>query len=111
MAAGSIGASSASADSACTDIKAGVASAARLRRARLRTSDGVLLNRPLTNAPSYGLVVEPQQVILGEREATDWRLRFYPAMGSMPFVAMQPVGQFVGSADALLFVKRQFVWR
>ena len=67
------GASSASADLACSDIK-------RLRRypdaaaprhdLYLRLSDA----EPSaigSNAPSYRLVAEPQQVILGEREATD----------------------------------------
>src|SRR6202163_2532506 len=46
----------------------------------------------------HALAVEPQQVVLGQTEAADWRLRFYPAMRPMPIVSMKPVGQFLGAA-------------
>src|SRR6202521_1591391 len=36
------------------------------------------------------LVVEPQQVVLGQTEAADWRLRFYPPVRPMPVVSMKP---------------------
>ena len=44
------------------------------------------------------LGVEPQQVVLGQTEAADWRLRFYPPVRPMPVVSMKPVGQFLGAA-------------
>jgi hypothetical protein len=44
------------------------------------------------------LDVEPQQVVLSQTEAADWRLRFYPAMRPMPVVSMKPVGEFLGAA-------------
>jgi hypothetical protein len=44
------------------------------------------------------LAVEPQQVVLGQTEAADWRLRFYPPVRPMPVVSMKPVGQFLGAA-------------
>ena len=44
------------------------------------------------------LDVEPQQVVLGESEAADWRLCFYRAVRSMPVVSMQPDRQFGGAS-------------
>src|SRR5215204_3738884 len=44
------------------------------------------------------LAVEPQQVVLGEGEAADRRLGFYPAVWSMPVVSVQPEGQFLGAS-------------
>jgi hypothetical protein len=42
--------------------------------------------------------VEPQQVVLGEGEAADGRLGFYPAVRSRPVVSVQPEGQFFGAS-------------
>jgi hypothetical protein len=39
------------------------------------------------------LVVEPQQVVLGEAEAADWDFIIDAGMRAMPIVGMQPVGQ------------------
>jgi len=47
---------------------------------------------------AHALDVEPQQVVLGQTEAADWRLRFYPPMRPMPIVSMKPVGEFLGAA-------------
>jgi len=44
-----------------------------------------------------GLVVEPQQVIPGQTESADRCLRFYPAVGAMPIVTVQPSWQFGGA--------------
>jgi hypothetical protein len=38
----------------------------------------------------HALAVEPQQVVLGEAEAADGCLAFYPAVWSMPVLSMQP---------------------
>ena len=43
------------------------------------------------------LDVEPQQVVLGQAEAADRRLRFYPAVRAMPVVSMQPEREFFGA--------------
>ena len=43
------------------------------------------------------LYVEPQEVVLGETEFADRRLRFYPAMRTMPIVSMEPMGEFLGA--------------
>jgi len=50
---------------------------------------------------AYGFVtnlaVEPQEVVPGQAETTDRCLCLQATMGSMPVVAMEPVGQFGGS--------------
>ena len=46
--------------------------------------------------------MEPQQVVLGEAEATDWRVGFQATMWPMPIVAMEPIGQFSGSLIRVL---------
>jgi transcription elongation factor-like protein len=43
------------------------------------------------------LVVEPQQVVSGQAESADWRLRSYTAMRSVPVVAVKPSREFGGS--------------
>lgn len=43
------------------------------------------------------LTVEPQQVVPGQAESADWCLRFYPAVRSIPIVAVQPSWQLVGA--------------
>lgn len=40
------------------------------------------------------LAVEPQEVVLGQVEAADWRLVADTAMGPMPVVARKPSRQF-----------------
>src|SRR5438067_5941392 len=41
--------------------------------------------------------VEPQEVVLGETESADRRLRFYTTVRPMPFVLVQPDRKFVGA--------------
>jgi hypothetical protein len=48
-------------------------------------------------ADRAGLVVEPQQVVVGESESADGRLRFYAAMRAMPVAAVEPRRQLCGA--------------
>lgn len=50
-----------------------------------------------TNQGFKSLVVDSQQVVLGETESTDGCLIFNPAMGSMEVVSMRPVIEACGS--------------
>src|SRR5436190_14580852 len=43
------------------------------------------------------LAVEPQEVVLGETESADRRLRFYTTVRPMPVVLVQPDRKFVGA--------------
>src|SRR5438105_15692847 len=43
------------------------------------------------------LDVEPQEVVLGETESADRRLRFYTTVRPMPVVLVQPDRKFVGA--------------
>src|SRR4029077_15995626 len=44
-----------------------------------------------------GLDVEPQEVVLGQIEPADRRLRFYTTVGSVPVVLVQPDRQLLGA--------------
>lgn len=44
----------------------------------------------------YALAVEPQEVVLGQTESADRRLRFYTTVGPVPVVLVQPDRQFLG---------------
>lgn len=44
-----------------------------------------------------GLGVEPQEVVLGQTEPADRRLRFYTTVGSVPVVLVQPDRQLLGA--------------
>ena len=53
---------------------------------------------PLTpDCGAVELAVEPQEVVLGQAEATDWCGGFQATMWSVPIVAMKPVDQFGGA--------------
>src|SRR5438874_705104 len=45
----------------------------------------------------HALTVEPQEVVLGESESADRRLRFYTTVRPMPVVLVQPDRKFVGA--------------
>ena len=48
--------------------------------------------------PYYrALGVEPQEVVLGQTEPADRRLRFYTTVGSVPVVLVQPDRQLLGA--------------
>jgi hypothetical protein len=54
-------------------------------------------NGDLRPAAGFGLGVEPQEVVLGQTEPADWRLRFYTTVGSVPVVLVQPDRQLLGA--------------
>jgi hypothetical protein len=43
------------------------------------------------------LAVKPQEVVLGQSESADRRLRIYTAVGPMPVVLVQPDWKLVGA--------------
>jgi len=61
------------------------------RRTRYATFKGA------KRAAEVELAVEPQEVVLGQAEATDGCVGFQATMWSVPIVAMKPVDQFGGA--------------
>ena len=70
------------------------------REARHRPESGLVQSRSRSAAEASGaggLAVEPQEVVLGQTEPADRRLRFYTTMGPVPVVLMQPGRQLLGA--------------
>ena len=53
--------------------------------------NGLRQSDPVFTGNALG--VEPQQVVPGLAQATDWRLEVYAAVRAMPIVSVQPDGQ------------------